>query len=443
MASPLAEAEVLPPTTVSADRQVCQPRTRVGRFLNPNPQRVLLIASWVLLAVWCVWWTVSLSKASLVGVHRGWFGKAPCFGGDFYTGVYVPTNTWLAGGDPYDQHVEKKFFFIYPPMTHWVFAWCGLLTARQAGVVCVCMLGLAAAFGALAAFQTRRRLGLSHLPWQLVLVAVLFSSPVVFAMERGNCDLVIVVLIGCGAALMRSKSWVAQLMAGVILSLAPWLKVYPGLLGVGLLGLRRWHAFLGFVLGGLLFGAINYHEVPLFVRNCSQFVNEWAALERQAPPSSPHPWAHSLPQNWKNMLRNTPPPFVWLQKVNGLVATLILFAPLVVWTSYHVSRSRHKDDLAFAYLAWITAVASCIPNNANDYSFAFLPIAAIAVWDRRDDPLLVQISLACLLLWWQPLGLPIDGGLLLLIKSAALAAVGIALAERACDSVPLVQPQEC
>ena len=274
----------------------------------------------------------------------------------------------------------------------------------------------------------RRRLALSEIPLSTVLVAVLYSFPVVFAMERGNCDLLTVLLILCALVLLQRKSPFAQVAAGAILSIAPWLKVYPGLLGVGLAGLRRWHALAGFVLAGLLFGLVNFQEVQRFARNCQQYIHNSSVLEKLSPPASPHPWSHSIPENWRNLWRHTPPPIAWLALIEGHVAAALVLLPLLAGTTLHVFRSRRRDELAYPFLIWVAALACFVPRAANDYSLVFLPMAALAVWDRHD-PLFVHVGLAALLLWWQPFALPIDGGVLLVIKVAGLAVVGVSLAE--------------
>ena len=69
-------------------------------------------------------------------------------------------------------------------------------------------------WGRWAASRTRRRLRLSEIPLPTVIAAVLYSFPVVFAMERGNCDLLTVPLILCALVLLRRKSSLAQIAAG-------------------------------------------------------------------------------------------------------------------------------------------------------------------------------------------------------------------------------------
>src|SRR5262249_23321140 len=98
--------------------------------------------------------------------------------------------------------------------------------------------------------------------------------------------------------------------------------------------------------------------------------------------------------------------------------------------SYYVGRCPRGAALYYPYLTWLTAVATFLPAIANDYNFAALPLAALAVWDRRD-PLPVQVLLAFLLLWWQPIRLPVGAELLFTFKALGVVAVGWCLVSRA------------
>ncbi len=85
------------------------------------------------------------------------------------------------------------------------------------------------------------------------------------------------------------------------------------------------------------------------------------------------------------------------------MAAALVLIPSLAWTTFHVFRSRRRDELAYPFLIWVTALGCFVPQAANDYSLVFLPIAALAVWDRHD-PVFVHVGLAALLLWWQPFG---------------------------------------
>ena len=95
-----------------------------------------------------------------------------------------------------------------------------------------------------------------------------------------------------------------------------------------------------------------------------------------------------------------------------------------------VARSVDPAPLVFPLFLWLTAAATFGMPYAIDYNLIPLCLAAVAVWDRRDG-LAVNASMAALLVWWQPVALPVDGRLLFLVKLAALYAVGASLARRA------------
>jgi len=106
-----------------------------------------------------------------------------------------------------------------------------------------------------------------------------------------------------------------------------------------------------------------------------------------------------------------------------------------------VWRCRGAAPLTYPLLLWIIGLASCVPVIANDYSLVFLPVAAVAVWSRKD-PALVQAGLLLSLVWWQPVALPINAVLLLVLKLCALASVGgcIVLRAAALHRAPAAEP---
>ena len=79
------------------------------------------------------WSAVSLRRRDLLfGCRRSWFGSAAAFNADFFAGCYYPRRLRLAGGN---QYADQNVFFVYPRMVMRVFAWCGWVTQRQAGVI--------------------------------------------------------------------------------------------------------------------------------------------------------------------------------------------------------------------------------------------------------------------------------------------------------------------
>jgi hypothetical protein len=116
-----------------------------------------------------------------------------------------------------------------------------------------------------------------------------------------------------------------------------------------------------------------------------------------------------------------------------------LALPLVAWVALSIRRSPSGAALIYPFFAWLLAVATFLPTVSNDYNLAVLPLAALAVWDRRD-PVLAHVLMGLLLLWWQPLRLTIGAELLLIFKCLGVVAVGICLVRRArpADGAPVL-----
>jgi hypothetical protein len=409
---------------------------RIGRLPQLKSETLQRVISPLMLVVWCLWWSASVYQKNLIGFAYSWCGN-PCFNCDFFAGGYGPAQVWLQGKDAYAE--TGWLFFIYPPPVLRMFAWCGLFSYGTAVAVWVTALASIAAIGAYLAWKTRTQLGLCEMTLPTAMALILFSTPVIFALERGNCDSLSVLFVIVGLSLWRLNSPVAQFLAGAILSLAPWLKLYPGLLGFGCIGLRRWQALAGFIVGGLAIGALHTEEIPKFIRNNRQLTEEYYRQSMAKPNSSVHPSTHSLTQSWSSIWTYTP--FKFLSQINGFVAAFVILGTPLGWVTYHVYKSPVRDRVAFPFMIWIIALATFVPPAANDYSLVFLPIAAVAVWDRKD-PLYVQLMMLALMIWWQPLGLPVSGRLLLVIKVCGLIAVGISLVRRVTEiSGPIQAPE--
>jgi hypothetical protein len=116
----------------------------------------------------------------------------------------------------------------------------------------------------------------------------------------------------------------------------------------------------------------------------------------------------------------------------GRAAAAALLLSLLSWVTYRVYRCPNRDALSYPFFLWIVALGTFMSPVSNDYNLCFLPLAALALWDRRD-PLLVHVAMALLLLWWQPIAISIDGNAVLLLKLLGLMALGVCLVERACE----------
>jgi hypothetical protein len=204
--------------------------------------RVLTVAGLLGLALWASVWALSLAQERLKGGRFTW---VPCWewlGCDFEHN-YFAARHWLAGANPYDGFPARARGgwdkYSYPPLLLPLFAWCNFVGRRAAVALWLAALAGLAGLGAVACCRTRRALGLGQLPVPAALALVLASTPVLFAMERGNCDLLVLGLLLPAAWLLQAKSPARDVAAGTCLALAAWIKLYPGLLIVGLLTLRR------------------------------------------------------------------------------------------------------------------------------------------------------------------------------------------------------------
>lgn len=375
-----------------------------------------------MLVVWGAWWINSVRKDHLVSGHHFWFSPLPELAGDFVHNIDHPSRVWVQGGNPYEDNA-KTFCFSYPPLVPRLFAWSSLLMPRTAMVTWLAVLAATAAAGALLAWRSRHALRLTRVPWPIVLAAALFSTPIIMEMERSNCNLlVLILLLAAMGILKKSDSWIANILAGAILAVAFWTKLYPGLLLLGFVALGRWRILPSFVATATAIGLSDLTGLKRCVAN----------LKRLAPLCRPNAEnfyrdIHTLSGSWDVILAGTK--LDALTRVPGIVAAVALVGPLLLWVSYRVYRCDGRERIAYPYLLWVLALATFIPSVAVDYNLFFLPMAALAVWDRRD-PVIVHVLMGLLLLWWQPLALPIDGRTMLVFKLLGLFAVGISLAGR-------------
>jgi hypothetical protein len=388
----------------------------------------LAAAGVALLVVWGIWWASSLQHHKLRLGRHTWVEAYSFLGLDFLHN-YRASRHWLAGGDPYREPFGDPLArkLCYPPMVLPQFAWCGWFSPKDATGLWLAALTLMAALGAWAAWRTRRELGLWDVSLPFALAAILWCTPVVFALERGNYDLVVLLLLVPAAWALRERSWVRDGVAGACLALATVLKVYPGFLVLGLLPLRRLRALACCILAGLALGLVGFEYLPAFRHNLNEFIAQVSEQYSKAI----HVNGHTLTTYWKPFWEGVSfRRLRWLAGVRGSVAALGLILPLAGWVSYRMYRCSSNARLLFPYFAWLAAAATFLPKVSNDYNLVFLPLAVLAVWDRRD-PVWVHVVMAFFLVWWQPLALPVGPHLLLVCKYLGLVAAGVCLVRRA------------
>lgn len=394
----------------------------MARFMRRFGISILGVA---LMTLWGIWWGNSLRHNHLVSGHRTWI---PCYSFmnlDFLS-VYYDTCHWYTGGDPYRENVRPfhlDYCFSYPPIVLRIYAWCHFVRPQVAAALWTAALTVMVSLGAWAAWRTRRRLGLSEVPLPLVVAGVLFSTAVFYAVERGNCDLLVLVLVVLGAWALQGKTLVREGFAGSVFALAAWIKIYPGLLIIGLLALRRWRAALCFLLVAVAIGLADLKGTQEFLHNM-RYLAGTGTFDHHGFWSHT---THSFSGCWRLLWTGTP--LRWLLRIPAKAGAACFIMPAVLWVNYRLWRCPNARLVIYPYLVWLVAAATFVPPVANDYSLVFLPVAVLAVWDRRDA-LWIHVLMAFLLLWWQPFVLPIGPRLLFAFKYLGLLAAGGSLLTR-------------
>lgn len=376
------------------------------------------------LALWAGWWSLSWKRNVLVGVNQTWIMGWRFLGLDFLNN-YQASRCWLSGGNPYRDAIDDPLTraFCYPPLVLPTFAWCGWFTPGRAFHIFLLALGSISVLGVWSACRARKDLGLERLPFALVLAAVLFSTPLLYALERGNFDLLVLPPLLLAAWCLRERGWLRDGLAGLCLAYAAGIKVYPGLLILGLIPLRRPRALVLCCLSGMLLLLFHPGDYAAFRANA-------AAMVAQNDPQVNRflGWTmHSLSATWPLLVE----PLGWnlLTRLPGNVAAALILGPVLGWVSWRLYRCPEPRRVILPYFFWLTAAATFFPPVANDYSLVFLPLAVAAIWDRRD-PVMVHVCMGLLLLSWQPWQLEVGPRVLIFGKVAAVWAVGVSLATR-------------
>ena len=386
------------------------------------------------LVLWGSWWVSSLKKGQLKSSPAAWFERHHFLGLDFLHN-YHAARYWVNGGNPYQEPFGDPLGrkLCYLPIVLPFFAWCSVLSPQAAVATWTAAVAILAGLGAFASWSVRRNCGLAPVPLSFAVAAVLVSAPVAYAMERGNFDLLIVPMLLGAAWALQSRSLGRDALAGSCLALAACFKVYPALLIVALLPLRRGRAAAFAVLAVGAFAAFQWENLPVCVSNIQELARVHGA-DKQAGIS---PSGHSLTGGWKLLWEGTR--LTGLARIPGPVATLAVFGPMLLWVGERVYRCANAGPLVLPLFLWLAAVGTFVPAVANDYNLVFLPLAALAVWDRRD-PVPVHLGMAALVLWAQPVAFEIDPAVLFGLKVLSTLAVGVSLAGRLGEITPADQP---
>lgn len=422
----------------------------LARQTTQGPRPFLAIGV-LLLLTWAVWWGVSVARP----LPQLWPGPAfstgdratniliwPFIGADFQHN-YAAVNSWLVGYDPYVAIAgdPMNLHYVYPPLTLFAFSWTGWFPphtvhkwVRYAGGVnehpfpyCLpavflwmTAIVLVALLAAWRSWRVRQGLHLADLPLPFVLGFALISYPMMFELERGNCDVLpLLALALLVPALARRHRLSGDLFAALCVAFATGIKAYPGILILGLLVLRRFRA-----------AALSAALLVVQVLVLWHPFREWFAIvhhEGELTTPSYMFFSHSLIVHWKLMWASLGLPGLSRIPAQPVVGALVL--AMVLTVSWKVFRSRAGPELAWPYLLWLTTMGTLANVVAQDYSLIYLPFALLAVWDPRD-PWPVQLALLPMIAWWLPLFIGLDGLPLLLVKVAGIFLVGCLVIRR-------------
>jgi hypothetical protein len=399
-----------------------------GSFKLLKARSILLIAGLVLLALWAVIWTISLWRNYLVIGKYTPIPCWPCLGCDFDIN-YCAAHTWIAGGDPY-QRLTKEIPLKYehPPLVLVLFSWCTLIPHSLAVILWLVAQTVVFSLAVFTCWRSRNELNLFKVPLPLLLAALLFSFPVLFEMERGNWNMLVLLFLLLTVGALRGRSLASDLLAGCFAGIAAWIKVYPALFLLGLLALRRWRAAGFFVVAVVLIGLADVRGAMAFAEN----IKETARSLTSDIDGGFISWSHTVSGSWPLICRNIH--LNWLGHLPGTVGWGLLVFPLVLWVSYWVTKAPDPSRLLYPYFLWLIASATYLPPIANDYSLFFLPLAALTVWDRRDK-VFIHVLMAFLLIWWQPIRLPVSSKLLYYCKLVSLGSVALVLVIRVREQI--------
>lgn len=414
--------------------------------LRRNGRAVLTIA-WLALLIWALWWLGSLTDFRLRHAGISWLPALDHLGYDFFHN-YLGTRAWLQGANPYlEDFGDERGRFGYPPFVLPLFSWVGLTPdLRVATSLWTLFIAAACSIGVWQIRAFRRVQGWSEFAFPAMLALVLWSAPVVFAMERGNTDVLVLLCTLVAAALLtRAPSLPFELTAGFMLALAVGIKVYPIVVVVALLALRRYRV-LGFMALAL----------AVLATWQAEGLQQWMAQAGASQESRVGPvgdfvrWIRGEPVTgapidigryygvaYLGSLHSPGDwwPSLWLRLGIAPLAALPLLAvhllvlgPVTLWGAWRIFRAPNATRLSLPVLLWGMALATFWMPLSYDYNLLFLPLLVVASWDRRE-PVWMLALLLSFLPWWLPFGpAGYDGALArVLLKLFALHVVTLLL----------------
>jgi hypothetical protein len=363
----------------------------------------------LVLVVWAGYWAMSLRANHMLAAEKTWVPAHEFLGLDFQSNWFAVRH-WLAGGDPYSEPFDDPLGrpLVNPPLVLPLFAWTGLFSIRRATAVWFAALVGLAVLAAWAVGGVRRELRLEAIPLPVRVAALLCSMPVLFALERGNWDLLLIPpLLGLAWGL-RQRSPRRDAVAGLCLTLMAWIKIYPALLLLAPVALRRWRVVGVFGAASLVLAVVCWPQLQAIAHTIH-------AVEGDVRTDFCHVY-HSWSQAWRPFWQETPLSF--LTVIPGTLGALAVMLPIVGVMTWRLTKAPDRGRVMLPYLCWLLACATCLPQVMNDYNWVTLPLVLLMTWSRRDS-FVVHMLLAFGLLWMQPFNVAVGPWLFFAFKLAA------------------------
>jgi hypothetical protein len=257
-----------------------------------------------------------------------------------FDGNYVAVKDWLAGKNPYEGFTRiygVRNTYMYPPVVLAVFSWVRFFTYDESHLIWWVLAVGIFSFATLLAVRTRRKLGLSDLPLPLALAFVLGSYPVLFELERGNCNCLVLFGIGLVVLLWKGNQKgrvLHKLSIGIILGVAAWIKLYPALLLLALFFLRAWLALGAMVVTAAAIALWDWPGVLAFKRNLPVHFSVTPDTGGAFLPTN-----HGIAGNWR------------------LISSRIPFLSLEKWVS---------PEMGWALIdCWPSSIVGELPNRSR------------------------------------------------------------------------------
>lgn len=412
-------------------------------------QKLLTFVGVFLFAVWLLWWGVSLSATIPTLLHGPdnflygdwiWVPAFPFIGLDFVHN-YTAARTWMSGGNPYVEMKGDPLFprYTYTPQVLPFFAWCSLFEpnlhtrlampwamaganlpmsiSTHAIIVWTAAIAFFSSLSGYAIWLWRKTADLVQIPLILIIAAVLISTPVVFEMERGNCNILPVILIvGTAILLNRKNNWTADIFAALFIASATSIKAYAIFAILPIIAAKRYRATILTLLAGLVLISLFWQDTLAFGKALRAASNVYEC------PMVPtlHPIVTLWPQLAGGTLLKVIPP-----QAAGFI--FIILPTLAV--AYWLWKSSTSIKLILPATMWFVAMGTYLPHVSNDYNYIFFILAALALWDKRD-PFWVHMIMSLVLLWWQPFMIGFSFVAIFWIKLAGAYAIGYCLLRR-------------